>query len=343
MCPCQVCHVPVNVLSSLLFLGGRGEDSSVIVTLPECSAFSDIPEEALAKVFTYLTLIPRYVFFTVQGFLFSAVHQTPAELAFTQLSVTNALPMSWGPHLTLDTFTWIWSHTSLLQLNAAQCLLSRGQNKYLTCYWIHSFTNHWNKITAGILFDLYRKRQPGVKFIIILDRRLDTWASIKTALARIAVSFFLYHQGLLYLINTDTMCPIVTCENTVVVIKVPIGNVLWAVCGAENKPLRATHVLLIRVRFGTTRRDVPSLLLQTRDSAEAAGGDAQSRGERGGEGRESLQCVSSSRLRRYLAGSAIGNLKMAGNIKADCFYWRGMPKIRRSPVMSCISLCRCGV
>ncbi|TDH07495.1 hypothetical protein EPR50_G00106590 [Perca flavescens] len=69
--------------------GGRGEDSSVIITLPECSAFSDIPEEALAKVFTYLTLIPR-------------------------------------------------------------------------------------------------TRQPGVKFIIILDRRLDTWASIKTALARIA-------------------------------------------------------------------------------------------------------------------------------------------------------------
>ncbi|KAJ3588589.1 hypothetical protein NHX12_012181 [Muraenolepis orangiensis] len=32
-------------------------------------------------------------------------------------------------------------------------------------------------------------RQPGVKFIIILDRRLDTWASIKTALARIAASF----------------------------------------------------------------------------------------------------------------------------------------------------------
>ncbi|TNN68523.1 Guanine nucleotide exchange factor DBS [Liparis tanakae] len=69
--------------------GGRGEDSSVIITLPESSAFSDIPEEALAKVFTYLTLIPR-------------------------------------------------------------------------------------------------TRQPGVKFIIILDRRLDTWASIKTALARIA-------------------------------------------------------------------------------------------------------------------------------------------------------------
>lgn len=72
--------------------GGRGEDSSVIITLPECSAFSDIPDEALAKVFTYLTLIPR-------------------------------------------------------------------------------------------------KRQPGVKFIIILDRRLDTWPSIKAALARISASF----------------------------------------------------------------------------------------------------------------------------------------------------------
>uniref|UniRef100_A0AAR2L6L3 MCF.2 cell line derived transforming sequence a n=1 Tax=Pygocentrus nattereri TaxID=42514 RepID=A0AAR2L6L3_PYGNA len=72
--------------------GGRGEDSSVIITLPECSDFSDIPEEALAKVLTYLTLIPR-------------------------------------------------------------------------------------------------TRQPGVKFIIILDRRLDTWTSIKTALARIAASF----------------------------------------------------------------------------------------------------------------------------------------------------------
>uniref|UniRef100_A0A672T9K4 MCF.2 cell line derived transforming sequence n=1 Tax=Sinocyclocheilus grahami TaxID=75366 RepID=A0A672T9K4_SINGR len=84
----------ICVFGILLRSGGRGEDSSVIITLPECSAFSDIPEEALAKVLSYLTLIPR--------------------------SVT---------------------------------------------------------------------RQPGVKFIIILDRRLDTWASIKTALARIAASF----------------------------------------------------------------------------------------------------------------------------------------------------------
>uniref|UniRef100_A0A8C7UIX4 MCF.2 cell line derived transforming sequence a n=1 Tax=Oncorhynchus mykiss TaxID=8022 RepID=A0A8C7UIX4_ONCMY len=43
------------------FPGGRGEDSSVIITLPEYSAFSDIPEESLAKVLTYLTLIPRWV------------------------------------------------------------------------------------------------------------------------------------------------------------------------------------------------------------------------------------------------------------------------------------------
>uniref|UniRef100_A0A6Q2ZEJ3 MCF.2 cell line derived transforming sequence a n=1 Tax=Esox lucius TaxID=8010 RepID=A0A6Q2ZEJ3_ESOLU len=64
----------------------------VIITLPEYSDFSDIPEESLAKVLTYLTFIPR-------------------------------------------------------------------------------------------------ARQPGVKFIIILDRRLDTWTSIKTALARIAASF----------------------------------------------------------------------------------------------------------------------------------------------------------
>lgn len=50
-----------NWLLISLLPGGRGEDSSVIITLPECSAFSDIPEEALAKVFTYLTLIPRCV------------------------------------------------------------------------------------------------------------------------------------------------------------------------------------------------------------------------------------------------------------------------------------------
>lgn len=45
--------------------GGRGEDSSVIITLPECSDFTDIPEEALTKVLTYLTLIPRCVGITI--------------------------------------------------------------------------------------------------------------------------------------------------------------------------------------------------------------------------------------------------------------------------------------
>uniref|UniRef100_H2L845 MCF.2 cell line derived transforming sequence a n=1 Tax=Oryzias latipes TaxID=8090 RepID=H2L845_ORYLA len=91
--PVSLKEVGGYIESQVAYLsGGRGEDSSVIITLPECSAFSDIPEEALTKVFTYLTLIPR-------------------------------------------------------------------------------------------------TRQPGVKFIIILDRRLDTWASIKTALARIAASF----------------------------------------------------------------------------------------------------------------------------------------------------------
>uniref|UniRef100_A0A3P9HR32 MCF.2 cell line derived transforming sequence a n=1 Tax=Oryzias latipes TaxID=8090 RepID=A0A3P9HR32_ORYLA len=89
--PVSLKEVGGYIERQVAYLSGRGEDSSVIITLPECSAFSDIPEEALTKVFTYLTLIPT--------------------------------------------------------------------------------------------------RQPGVKFIIILDRRLDTWASIKTALARIAASF----------------------------------------------------------------------------------------------------------------------------------------------------------
>uniref|UniRef100_A0A3Q3JJ39 MCF.2 cell line derived transforming sequence a n=1 Tax=Monopterus albus TaxID=43700 RepID=A0A3Q3JJ39_MONAL len=89
--PVSMKEVGGYIEKQVAYLSGRGEHSSVIITLPEYSAFSDIPEEALAKVFTYLTLIPT--------------------------------------------------------------------------------------------------RQPGVKFIIILDRRLDTWASIKTALARIAASF----------------------------------------------------------------------------------------------------------------------------------------------------------
>lgn len=50
-----------NLMILTLVPGGRGEDSSVIITLPECSDFTDIPEDALAKVLTYLTLIPRCV------------------------------------------------------------------------------------------------------------------------------------------------------------------------------------------------------------------------------------------------------------------------------------------
>ena len=56
----------------LVSTGGRGEESSVIITLPECSAFSDIPEESLAKVLTYLTLIPRCVP-PPSGFSFEAI------------------------------------------------------------------------------------------------------------------------------------------------------------------------------------------------------------------------------------------------------------------------------
>ncbi|XP_058845397.1 proto-oncogene DBL-like isoform X3 [Acipenser ruthenus] len=72
--------------------GGRGEDSAVVITLPECSSFNEVPEDALTKVLTYLTMIPR-------------------------------------------------------------------------------------------------KREPGIKFILLLDRRMDTWSSIKAALFRIAASF----------------------------------------------------------------------------------------------------------------------------------------------------------
>ncbi|MGH0160227.1 UNVERIFIED_CONTAM: hypothetical protein FKN15_066213 [Acipenser sinensis] len=40
---------------------GRGEDSAVVITLPECSSFNEVPEDALTKVLTYLTMIPRCV------------------------------------------------------------------------------------------------------------------------------------------------------------------------------------------------------------------------------------------------------------------------------------------
>lgn len=70
--------------------GGRGEDSSVIVTLPECSAFSDIPEEALAKVFTYLTLIPRCVLLLL---LLEKLHFL---LQCTKKPVTCSLSRGWN-------------------------------------------------------------------------------------------------------------------------------------------------------------------------------------------------------------------------------------------------------
>ncbi|XP_051791184.1 proto-oncogene DBL isoform X3 [Erpetoichthys calabaricus] len=72
--------------------GGRGEESSFVITLPECSSFHEVPEDALTKILTYLTMIPR-------------------------------------------------------------------------------------------------KQEPGIKFILIVDRRMDTWASIKATLSRIAASF----------------------------------------------------------------------------------------------------------------------------------------------------------
>lgn len=62
--------------------GGRGEDSSVIITLPECSAFSDIPEESLTKVLSYLTLIPRSVFI-----LYNHVHLTAMQYSCSPLCI----------------------------------------------------------------------------------------------------------------------------------------------------------------------------------------------------------------------------------------------------------------
>ncbi|MGH0177070.1 UNVERIFIED_CONTAM: hypothetical protein FKN15_074244 [Acipenser sinensis] len=49
----QYSHLPQSIA------GGRGEDSAVVITLPECSSFNEVPEDALTKVLTYLTMIPR--------------------------------------------------------------------------------------------------------------------------------------------------------------------------------------------------------------------------------------------------------------------------------------------
>ncbi|XP_048458568.1 guanine nucleotide exchange factor DBS-like [Rhincodon typus] len=39
--------------------GGRGADGCPIITFPEYSNFTDVPEEELQTVITYLTSIPR--------------------------------------------------------------------------------------------------------------------------------------------------------------------------------------------------------------------------------------------------------------------------------------------
>lgn len=44
----------------LCCVGGRGKDGAPIITFPECSGFSEVPEEDFLNVITYLTSIPRY-------------------------------------------------------------------------------------------------------------------------------------------------------------------------------------------------------------------------------------------------------------------------------------------
>uniref|UniRef100_A0A3P8U8A4 Uncharacterized protein n=1 Tax=Amphiprion percula TaxID=161767 RepID=A0A3P8U8A4_AMPPE len=45
-----------------LLSGGRGKDGAPIITFPEYSGFSEVPEEDFLNVVTYLTSIPRYVY-----------------------------------------------------------------------------------------------------------------------------------------------------------------------------------------------------------------------------------------------------------------------------------------
>lgn len=101
----HISHFISKVIFDIFLSGGRGEDSSVIITLPECSAFSDIPEEALAKVFTYLTLIPRcvrlHLFLSLSlPFFFCSAPKKPsacilstAGFTAAQLTVLNVLLM----------------------------------------------------------------------------------------------------------------------------------------------------------------------------------------------------------------------------------------------------------
>lgn len=44
----------------LCSVGGRGKDGAPIITFPEYSGFSEVPEEDFLNVTTYLTSIPRY-------------------------------------------------------------------------------------------------------------------------------------------------------------------------------------------------------------------------------------------------------------------------------------------
>uniref|UniRef100_A0A8D0HEU5 MCF.2 cell line derived transforming sequence n=1 Tax=Sphenodon punctatus TaxID=8508 RepID=A0A8D0HEU5_SPHPU len=50
-----------DLMKEFAFLsGGRGKDSSWIVTFPDNAHFNEVPEEVLKRVLTYLTWVPRY-------------------------------------------------------------------------------------------------------------------------------------------------------------------------------------------------------------------------------------------------------------------------------------------
>ena len=42
-----------------IFVGGRGKDGAPIITFPEYTDFTDLPDEDFLNVVTYLTSIPR--------------------------------------------------------------------------------------------------------------------------------------------------------------------------------------------------------------------------------------------------------------------------------------------
>lgn len=49
-----------NRVCCFFVAGGRGKDGAPIITFPEYSGFSEVPEEDFLNVITYLTSIPRY-------------------------------------------------------------------------------------------------------------------------------------------------------------------------------------------------------------------------------------------------------------------------------------------